>query len=443
VLLRWVRPVETGASGVIFDRIITAAGVTVTLFVAVRFVLLRAGLSVPATEVPVLALVLTVGALVGNALPPPAAHRCGWDVVAALLVTAVAAVTIAVPMWPGYILPTHDPIAVPLFAQIVATGRLLTEAYAPGDSGFAYPPGFPILLAPLFAVLDPYRVLADFKFASLAIAAAIPLTWAWMLARLFPSPLPLWQHAAASCLAFVGIERTLAFALPFAGKNAQLLAALLAPIVIVVMIERSRARWGWVLGAAALFGLVLIHFAALHLVAALLAGYCVVALSEQRVGLRQLAALVGMGVLAAGLLVAMLHAIVQDPRGGGFGYPQLSQGIVSLARTFVSRHDPVLVISDESPDFGVTASPYRGLLLLLCAALCLAAPWLRPVDATLRAARAAAMACFVAILISLAFAYRLVPAPKTTSDGSYGCSRPRSSRQRSCRLRRSRERPMH
>jgi hypothetical protein len=402
------------AGGVVFDRILIACGVAVTVHVVGTFVLLRLGLGFLAVAPATLAVALAVAALAARATKAQGPARTAHDSAAAILVTTIAGLMIAIPMRPGYILPVHDPIAVPLFAQIVATGRLPIDVYVPGDSGFAYPPGFPILLAPLFGVLDAYRVLSAFKLVSIGIAAAIPLTWGWMLARLFPSPLPLWQHVSAACFAFLALERTLAFTLPFAGKNAQLLAGLLAPIVMVVMIEQSRRRWGWLLGGVVLFGLTLIHFAGLHLIAAVCAGWCALMLLRRGPTLGEAASLAGMGLLASGLLLVTLHPVIADPRTGGLDYPQLWSGGLSFAEALTARTNALLVIFSESEGFGIAGFPYRGPFLLACFAICLAAPLLLPGHASaLRPARDAALVGLVGILVSLAFAYGIIPAAIT------------------------------
>ncbi len=400
------------AGGEVLDRILIGCGAALTVYVAGRFVLLRLGLGFPAAELATLAVALAVAALAAGTMKSPMPARTTRDWAIAILVAVITASAIAIPM-PGYVLPVHDPIAVPLFAQIIAAGRLPLDVYAPGDSGFAYPPGFPIVLAPLFGLFDAYRVLYAFKLISIGVAAAIPFTWGWMLARLFGSPLPLWQHVAASSFAFLAVERTLAFTLPFAGKNAQLLAGLLAPIVVVVMIEQSRRRWGWLLGGVVLFGLTLIHFAALHLIAAVCAGWCALMLLRRGPTLGEAASLAGMGLLASGLLLVTLHPVIADPRTGGLDYPQLWSGGLSLAEALTVRANPVLVIFSESEGFGIAGFPYRGPFLLACFATCLAAPLLLPGHAALRACRDAAIVSLVGILVSLAFAYRIVPAAIT------------------------------
>jgi hypothetical protein len=340
------------AGGVVFDRILTGCGAAVTVYVTGTFVLLRLGLGFPAAALATVPVALAIAALAARATKADGPARAARDWAAAVLITAIVASTIAIPM-SGYVLPVHDPIAVPLFAQVVAAGRLPLDVYAPGDSGFAYPPGFPIVLASLFGLLDAYRVLHAFKLISIGIAAAIPFTWGWMLARLFGSPLPLWQHVGASCLAFLAVERTLAFTLPFAGKNAQLLAGLLAPIVVVVMIEQSRRRAGWIVGGVVLFGLMLIHFAALHLIAAVFAGWCTLMLLRRGPTLGEAASLAGMGLLATGLLLVTLHPVIADPRTGGLDYPQLWSGGLSLAEALTARANPLLVIFGESEGFGI------------------------------------------------------------------------------------------
>ena len=72
------------------------------------------------------------------------------------------------------------------------------------------------------------------------------------------------------------------------------------------------------------------------------------------------------------------------------------------------------MIFSESEGFGIAGFPYRGPFLLACFATCLAAPLLLPGhDSALRPGRDAAIVSLVGILVSLAFAYRIIPAAIT------------------------------
>ncbi|WP_162820779.1 hypothetical protein [Microvirga calopogonii] len=380
-----------------------------TFYISIKFIFLRYGLVFPGYGLFALSCGALAAILFARSIRPSPFLLSRTDITASAVVVGLFGLLVGAEFSSGYILPVHDPIAVPIFGQIIAGGRLPMDVYQPGDSGFTYPPGYPILISPLFGFASKYRILFLFKLLNLAVVVATPAVWAWGIARLFPSKIRPSLLLAGTYVAFFGLERTLPFTLPFAGKNAMLLAGLLCPIIIVVLLESSRSLWQFAIGTVALFGLTLIHFSALHMTAALLAGYLLVRLIERDIDLRQIVLLGAAGVLTAIGILFTLQEVVRDPRAGGFGSPEILSGLSLMAAAFTSEQNWLMTIY-ASQDFGVAGSPYKGLQLLLCFGGPLLASWLVPSSKNLRALRQISIAFFTALVLSLAFAFRVIPA---------------------------------
>ena len=303
----------------------------------------------------------------------------------------------------GCVLPMRDHINVPALARTIASGVLPHQVYSPATRAFIYPPGEPILFAPFVALLSPIDALLVFKILSLAVVALIPATWAWMHARLFPSPIQPWLRLAISYLVFFGIERTLGFAVAMAGKNAVLLAVLLFPLVAVLVLTAARRRFGWILGGAALFGLTLVHYSMLHLCAAFLGSYVVVALVTRRMSFGEAIRIVAMGVIATASTLVMLREVIADPKAGALP-PDVATGLGSFLQILFARDSQIAIYNDS--DFGIPGFPYRGLALFGCTAFTVAGAWAIGMPRL----RDCALVSFSAFLISLGFAVGIIPA---------------------------------
>jgi hypothetical protein len=393
----------------LIDRFLVMVTVFITFYISAKFIFLRYALTFPGYGVFALTLAAAAAIAFGQSLTHPPGLLSRKDVSTSAAVVGLFGVLVGVEFSTGYILPVHDPIAVPMFGQIIAKGHLPMDVYQPGDSGFTYPPGYPILISPLFGIASKYSILFLFKLLNLAVVIATPAVWAWGIARLFPSKFRPGLLIVGTYIAFFGLERTLPFTLPFAGKNAMLLAGLLCPIIIVVLLESSRTLWQFAIGSIALFGITLIHFSALHLTAALLAGYLLVRLIERDISIQQVALLGAAGIVTAIGILFTLQEVVRDPRAGGFGSPEILSGLSLMAAAFTSKQNWLMAIYGTQ-DFGVTGSPYKGLQLLLCFGGPLLASWLVPSSKDLRVLRQVSIAFFTALVLSLAFAFRVIPA---------------------------------
>lgn len=319
----------------------------------------------------------------------------------AFVITAFA-VLIAIVYHAGYILPAHDPIAVPLLAKTIASGSLPLDAFTVGSSAYTYPPGYPILFAPIMRFVPPVDAYFVFKIASLATILLIPVTWAWMQQRLFSVGIPTWQVLLAAYLVFFGIERTIGFSVAFAGKNAVLLGILLAPIIAVIAVEQTRSKLGWLTVIIPFFGLVLVHYTMLHLLACLLGTYAVIGLITKKLSWKNCIRLALMGALVAGLLLFLLNEALLDPRAGSFEFSPV-RSLQQIMRTLVARNSPLTIYGDL--DFGIPGFPYRGLALIVCTGISVAISYVIKMPSL----RYGASLYFGAFIASLAMAFGLVP----------------------------------
>jgi len=72
---------------------------------------------------------------------------------AILLIMGIVGVALFVITAPGYVLVNHDPIIVPTLADALISHSTTMDVYRPGDVGFTYPPGYPILFSVISRVL--------------------------------------------------------------------------------------------------------------------------------------------------------------------------------------------------------------------------------------------------------------------------------------------------
>jgi hypothetical protein len=376
------------------------------LAVSVWFVVLRFSLGWPLNAVFAVAIAGVVGV---RALRPGAGSERtpGNSGLLSFAIIIVAAAWVISTYWAGVALPGHDPITVPTIADRMAAGVLPTEIYKRGDHAYAYPPGYPIAFIPVVSMLDKVTALTAFKTLSLLTAALIPASWAWLLTRLFPISTPVWISLLLSYAIFFGLERMVVFGA--AGKNTTYLMLLLAPPTILIMLRTSERWRDAAIGMLALFGLVLIHYSALHLVVCVLAGCAVVDLVRRNPDIRCMIILAVMGIGATIMLLAFYGEALADPRTAGLQQAHIPNALRSMLQAVTAESSPLLVIFHGVDVLGLARSPYRGALLLASAGIAFVV-WrlLRTRDAANVAAGASAF--LVAALCALAMATKLVPA---------------------------------
>jgi hypothetical protein len=367
------------------------------VFIATKFVALRFGLALFSD---VVAAVLGALATWRTSIAVPAKSGTSWPYAAAIL---VAFAFLAFVYQDGYVLPAHDPIALPTLAEAIHGGALPSEVYEPGTSAHSYPPGMPILIAPLSWVLSEIDRLFALKVIVLLAVAGIPAAWAWLYARLLSADARPQVLVPVAYVVFFGVERTLGFAIPFAGKVAILLGVAIAPAVMVAIVALARQPAYWIVGAVLTFGMTLAHYTLLHLLAAVLGAYSLVGLISGRIQWRDAIGIGAMGAGGAALMVLLMAGALHDPRAGGFSI-NWPGGIYAVIDTLLAKASPIVIFMDR--DFGLPPSAYRGIVLLLAA---VASFWIG--DKLHRPdIREGAAVFSIALVTSLLFAFSVIPA---------------------------------
>ena len=264
----------------------------------------------------------------------------------------------------GAVLPVHDPIAVPTIAKIISEGSFPASYYSPADLAYSYPPGYPIIFS-YFVTLFGIRALTVFKDLNLAVLAAIPLAWAWQVRELFSPKIHSRWLFIGSYLAFFGLERTLSFALPGAGKNAMLLAALVTPLLLVTLFQLANDPKKWMAGGLVFFGGALLHYSIFYLVSTFFAGYVIYGILTRTIGYRNVAGLAFMGILGMLGFVLLFPEALQNPQTGELGIRISLERMQLVWAAIVAKYSVVLAIYNSQINniSGLAPSPYTGLVL--------------------------------------------------------------------------------
>ena len=317
-------------------------------------------------------LAATLGAaVIGGAfwwLMPPSAkvHRQplrGGIAIGAAIAAVPAAVLFFV-VSPGAVLPGHDPIIVPTLAQILLSHATTMEVYRPGDPGFTYPPGYPILFSLVSLVASPLASLIIFKVWTVVLLVLIPVGWAWMASRIFRIRLPYPVLLLLAFVAVFGLERTVSYSLQH-GKNAQMLAGALFPGLVALLLMSSRRIAGLPFAVVALTAGILVHYSTLYLAATFFFAWYIVHFPRERAEWAAALRLAVSGALSLALFALILPEAFNDPRAGGFGVPALGDGLMRMAGVFLNRYDELLFIFNWGAENNLK-SPYRALILTGC-----------------------------------------------------------------------------
>ena len=321
---------------------------------------------------------------------------------ASLLVIGIAGAVLFVVTQPGYVLAGHDPIIVPTLAEALLSHATTMDVYQPGDKGFTYPPGYPILFSNIRLLLTPLQALIAFKTLTIILVLLLPVGWAWMARRIFLVPLPFWLILLLSYVAIFGAERTVTFSLEH-GKNAQMLAGAVFPFLIGLLLITMRNSIGLPFAVAALVGAILVHYSIFYMVVTFFTAYVLICFPRKREDWVALLRLGLVGILSLSVFVLLLRAAFNDPLAGTFGWPQPVEGMRRMADVLLRKLDELLFIFN-GPGFSVYHSPYRGLFLIGCLLISLAIAYLlRGVHARSFAIGRMAGVWGIMLLIGIAF----------------------------------------
>ncbi|WP_109105363.1 hypothetical protein [Azospirillum sp. TSO35-2] len=297
------------------------------------------------------------------------------DALASLCVVLAAGAGLFALTQVSHVMTGNDPIIVPTLADSLLSHATTMEVYRPGDPGFTYPPGYPILFSAVSALVPAMTAIFLFKVLSIALVLVLPVGWAWIGLRVFRIGLPFWLLLCLSYLATFGLERTATYTLEH-GKNSQVLAGALLPFLIGILMLSSRRWSGVIYGTLAMTGAILVHYSIIYMVAAFFAGYVLVHLPRRREDWMGVLRLGVSGILSLGLFALLMRAAFNDPRAGGFGLGGLMDGLKGMAAVLLGKDDILLFIFNESNSPDIRHSPYRGLVLIACVALPLVTGWL-------------------------------------------------------------------
>src|SRR5215813_13812256 len=205
----------------------------------------------------------------------------GETIFACLLIPGLAAAALFAVAAPSYVLTGYDPLIVPTLADTLLSHVTTMDAYQPGDPGFTYPPGYPILFAVVSRFLPSLESLLAFKGITIILIALVPVGWAWLTWRVFEVPLPFWVVLLLAYVAAFGLERTVTFTLEH-GKNSQVLAGAMFPFLVGLLLTTARRNMGLPFAIVAVVGGILLHFSMLYLLATFFVGYFLICFPRNR-----------------------------------------------------------------------------------------------------------------------------------------------------------------
>jgi hypothetical protein len=365
-------------------------------FISIKFVALRLG--TPGLYDVIFAgaafAVAAIAAPQVNKTPYPQELRFG---VLSAIICFAALLTIYTPS--GAVLPAYDPIAVPTIAKIISEGKSPLDYYSPSDLAYSYPPGYPILFSYVVKLFG-LDALFIFKTANLAVVASIPLAWALQVRALFQPGLPSRWIILGSYLAFFGLERTISFALPGAGKNSMLLAALVAPVLLVTLFRLADEPKKWLAGGIVFFGAILLHYSILYMAGTFFAGYVIYSILTRKIGSRKVAGFLFMGCVGLLALMLLFPEALKNPQTGELGAKISLDRTRFIWDTITEKYSVIFAIYNpvNNLDFGFSPSPYMGLLLAGCLGFAFSIAETRSLAATYA----------LAILVSLVCGYGVV-----------------------------------
>jgi hypothetical protein len=320
----------------------------------------------------------------------------------------------------SFVLPAHDPIAVPTLGWLIASDGSLAERFQPGDPVAAYPPGFPMLMSTVFALFesrDLAWVLWVFKQLNLLVLAAIPAVWAHFCGKLFfPALRSRGLLTLCFYLGFYCIERTLNFTLPLAGKNSQLLCGLFLPFVTFLFVRAPRSWKAFGGALLATLGLLLIHYSGLYMLFAMGSAYLLFHWRQQ--SLRSVGVYAGL----ASLVLALFAPVILRVKAQGAELASSSGNLSEAVRTaqgFLLSHDSGLftIFHELGHPW-----PYKQLVLALGAVgVSLAAGWARrrrhePLSEVLVPARDAAWMMMAILGFGVVLASGFIPRSGINAD---------------------------
>ena len=216
-----------------------------------------------------------------------------------------------------------------------------------------------------------YEALSIFKVVNLAVVALIPLAWAWQVRVLFRPAINGRWVILGSYLAFFGLERTISFALPGAGKNSMLLAAFVTPLLLVTLFKLGDEPQKWLIGGIMFFGAILFHYSVIYITGTFFAAYVSYMLVTRNIGYRKVWGLVVMGTIGMLGLILLFPEALNNPQSGELVAKISLERARFIWDTITEKYSVIFAIYNPTNNlkFGFSPAPYMGLVLAGCLGL--------------------------------------------------------------------------
>lgn len=349
----------------LFERVSLTALLAAPTYITAFLIVSRLGLIHGRDALAFAAAVVLAWAFWRWVLPPqmPGQRLDGDTIFACLVVVGSTAAALFAVAAPSYLLTGYDPLIVPNLADTLLSHATTMDAYQPGDPGYTYPPGYPILFSVVSHLLPPLETLSVFKGVTILLIALVPVGWAWLTWRVFEVPLPFWLVLLLAYMAVFGFERTVTFTLEH-GKNSQVLAGAMFPFLVGLLLITARKNIGLPFAIVAVAGGILVHFSMIYLLATFFVAYFVVCFPRNRQDWLAFLRLCVAGILSLGAFILLLPEVLHDPRAGSVGWLGPVGIATHLADVLFEKYDSLLFIFNGP--YPTLQSPYRGAFLLGC-----------------------------------------------------------------------------
>jgi hypothetical protein len=166
------------------------------------------------------------------------------------------------------VLPSMDAISSSAYARLIATaGRIPLDMLPFSPKPFTYPPGLPTLLSHFYSQ-DGILSLRVFRELNAIALVFMPLVFARFLEHLLFRGCKPQRLLYLSICFFVGfflVDRSLVMAMPYAGKNAQIIAVFLLMTCLIWSLRSQPKPLNLILGTLGFAGVFLIHYSTIYI----------------------------------------------------------------------------------------------------------------------------------------------------------------------------------
>ena len=261
----------------------------------------------------------------------------------------------------SFILPGHDPIAVPSLAKLIYNAGCIPKTLSPlGEEPFWYPPGYSIFISIFYSFNNPFIVLFLFKYLNIIVVSVTPAIWAFYLRKVYNLySLKSYYILFSFYCGYLLFDRTLILALAFAGKNAALYSYFLFPAIFYGFLKDNKTNLDKIIIILSLLGMVLIHYSFLFMFSILMFCHIAINISILRKDIVKYLLLFSSSVL---LFLPMIYVTLKSG-----SVPSYDAGEPSFAKAWT--YLKMIVFSQKSSFFWifhhVKKWPYKQVYLLV------------------------------------------------------------------------------